>query len=287
MVLKVLDEVASLHPFIATTVKTFELVVTLDLKRRENNKKVLRDVQDPYEMSPDGKTLTGRLQSLMEEIPQYINECASGCDLYLKKSPISLSQHPQKYLKSSIYESRLAEYANRFSEFETKIGYALAVHTARNVDDVRKKLDEQGFVLLDIRSQMRELFLRQDTPREKEMRRIIERGGAKPCIGNDKELKALVDMSPEDSEKADFKLRPEIALENLRKGLLKELAEDIDTALQQNLVLFNSKLDLQQRELQGLHAAIAITEGRIMAALSRDGHQYIIDSEIREIWAEM
>ncbi|KAG6809584.1 hypothetical protein H0H92_015668 [Tricholoma furcatifolium] len=302
MALSVLDELSSVHPFIALPVMAFKLVVTLNLKRRDNNAKVLavkvqmqsmmsvlvqlKNVEDPNEIGPDGKTLPGRLQTLMEEIAEYIKKCASGCDLYLNKSSI------KKYLKSSIYEGRLAEYANGFADFETKLHNALTVHIARNVDAVVEKLDKQDAILSDIQSQMRELFLSLDTPREKEIRRIIDRGGATSCIGNDKDLQALIDRSPEDSKLVDLKGRQsEIALGNLKKTLQKELAEDVESALQQNLVRFNGKLDLQERELQGLHAAISSTGDKIMAALSRGSHDYIIDphalQKIREIWAEM
>ncbi|KAG6906642.1 hypothetical protein DXG01_012817 [Tephrocybe rancida] len=289
--LDVLTEIASIHPFIAAPVMAFKLVVILDLKRRENNAKVLavkvqmqsmmsilfqlRDIKDPEETGPDGLTLPGRLQTLMDEIAKYIKECASACDLYMKKSCI------RKYLKSFIYETRLAEFATRFSEYETEIQRALSMHTTLGVDAANVKLDKQGARLEDVQNQMRELLVRLDTPREKEIRDMIEtRGGPKACIIDDQNLQALIDKSGEDISNLTGRL--ESGLKKMRESLLNELAESFEDALRSNLALFEGKLDIQKHELD----VIARQGDRILAYLS-GGHERISDPQIREIWMEM
>lgn len=106
---------------ISVAVVAFKLVVTLDLTRRENNKKVLaiklemqkmmcvlfqsvpinlcldndhtddkvsrlRRMKDPDEVGPDGMTIKDRMQGLMQEIANDIKACGSACDVYMKKS---------------------------------------------------------------------------------------------------------------------------------------------------------------------------------------------------------
>ncbi|KAG6815782.1 hypothetical protein H0H87_011401 [Tephrocybe sp. NHM501043] len=270
----------------------FKLVVILDLKRRENNAKVLavkvqmqsmmsvlfqlRDVKDPESLGPDGLTLPGRLQALMDDIATNIKECASACDLYMKKSLI------RKYLKSFIYEARLADYATQFSEYESEIQRALTTHTALGVDAANEKLDEQAARLHDMQSQMKQLLLRLDTPQEKEIRDMIGLGGgAMACITDNQMLRTLIDKSGEDISNLAGRL--EIDLGDMRQSLLKELAEDVDTALKRNLALFEGKLDIQKREIED---TITRQGDRIIAYLS-GGHERIIDPQIREIWKEM
>ncbi|KAG6809586.1 hypothetical protein H0H92_015670 [Tricholoma furcatifolium] len=270
MALDALDAIGKIHPVIggepcwllhilldlhgcAATVLAFKLVVTLDLKRRQNDAKVtavmvqmlsmmsvlndLGNVKDPDDIGSDGQALSGRLQILMYETEECINECASMCDLYMKKSLI------KKYIKSWAYENRLAQFANRFSEFEAKLQQALTMHMVRGINAIAGKLNEQGNMLSDIQFQMRELFLRLDMPREKEIRSMIQdRGGAKLCIGNDKDLQALIEKLSEDS----LDLVGPRDLGKSRKTLLKELAEDVETALQQNFALFNGKMGILQ-----------------------------------------
>jgi hypothetical protein len=101
VLVKGLDELAKLHPFVGAAVLAFKLVYTLDLTRRENNKRVmvikvqmkemmvvlfqLRHVKDSSEVGPDGSSIAGRMQSLMASIAQEIRACGSVCDAYLKK----------------------------------------------------------------------------------------------------------------------------------------------------------------------------------------------------------
>ncbi|KAF8069331.1 hypothetical protein FPV67DRAFT_1492030 [Lyophyllum atratum] len=290
--LDVLSELASIHPFIYAPVMAFKLVIILDLKRRENNSKVLavkvqmqsmmtvlfqlRNIQDPNEIGPDGLSLPGRLQNLMLEIADSIKECASACDLYMKKSLI------RKYLKSPIYEARLASYAAQFAEFKAELEHALAIHTALGVDTANQKLDVQTAHLRDLQSQMRALFLRLDTPREAEIRTIIQdNGGPKASIIDNNVLQALLDKSGEDISK--FAGRLEGNLQEMRQSLSNELAEDVDKAFAQNLALFEGKLDIQKREIDD---AITRQGDRIIEFFS-GGHERIIDPQLREIWKEM
>lgn len=109
-------------------VVAFKLVVTLDMTRRENNRKVLvlkigmkdmmavlfeyvariflknsphlircfvvslirfnlrlRHVKDPLEVGPDGQTVGGRMQNLIQKIADDIKNAGSACDAYMKK----------------------------------------------------------------------------------------------------------------------------------------------------------------------------------------------------------
>ncbi len=104
-------------------VLAFELVISLDLTRRENNTKVravqvqmqqmmctlfqyvpltpipiftvdsktsrLRLVKDPDEVGLDGIIIKDRLQPLVRNIARDIKDCGSACDVYLRKNFIS------------------------------------------------------------------------------------------------------------------------------------------------------------------------------------------------------
>ncbi|KAG6853344.1 hypothetical protein C0991_005075 [Blastosporella zonata] len=280
----------------------FKLVVILDLKRRDNERKVLavkvqiqsmmsvllqlRDIEDPNKIGPDGLSLPGRLETLMEEIAKYIEECASACDFYLKKSliPIILISMPRpgKYVKSVIYETRFAKYAAQFSEYEVQLQHALTVTTAVGVDALNQKMDDQATRLQEIQAQMTKLFAHLDSPVEKEIRSILERGGgALSSIADNQVLQDLMEKSGEGASKSTSLFEKD-KLVAMRQSLHKELTEDIESALQQNLVLFKGKLDIQKRELD----TIKWQNDRILSYVS-GGHERIIDPQIREIWKEM
>ncbi|KAG6905577.1 hypothetical protein DXG01_001869 [Tephrocybe rancida] len=188
----------------------------------------------------------------------------------------------RKYLKSTIYEARLIECAKHFVEFGVALQQALSMHTVIGIDAANAKLDEQSAQLLGVQQQMRDLFLLLESPREKEICSLIQTcGGARASIMNNKVLQMLVDKSDENT--VNISSRGEHSLQETKEALLAELSEDVDKALQQNLLLFQGKLDIQFQELEN---AIAKQGDRIIAFFS-GGHERIFDPHIRQIWREM
>ncbi|KAF9002450.1 hypothetical protein BDQ17DRAFT_1425778 [Cyathus striatus] len=303
--IKVLDELAKLHPFIAAPVLAFKLVVNLDMKRRENNMKVvavmvqiqdmfcvllqLRDIKDTTRRDPDGKIqVTGELTKLMERIAEDVEKCASACDVYLKKSFL------RKFLKSPVYESRLADYASKFATHHMNLRLALGSFTAIRVEQINDKLDEQRHLFTDIQSQFKELFKRLDTPQEREIRKIIDnKGGASACLDDVTVLWELVTKSKDDSfhkKDAEHSFRGvsrsegnEITIQDIQNILRQELLEDLDEVLDKNFKLFKGKLDIQNKEIRD---SIERQGDRIISYFS-GGHEKIINPHIRAIWQEM
>ncbi|KAG6908279.1 hypothetical protein DXG01_005485 [Tephrocybe rancida] len=300
----VLSQLAEIHPLIKAPVIAFKLVVTLDLKRRDNDAKVLavkvemqsmltvlvqyvviyscitaqahetssrhRNVKDPQDLAPDAG-----LKALLHQIEKSIKDAGSLCDWYTKKSMM------RKYLKSAIYEARLVGCAKRFVEFGIRLQRAMSIHTAISLDAANAKLDEQNTQLQGIQQQMQDIFLLLESPREKEIRNLIQSsGGARASIMDDKVLQTLVNKSQENTV---ISSRGGQSLQETKEALLVELSEDIDRALHQNLVLFQGKLDIQFEELEN---AIAREGNRIIAFFS-GGHERIFDPHIRQIWREM
>ncbi|KAG6832110.1 hypothetical protein H0H87_002749 [Tephrocybe sp. NHM501043] len=290
----------------------------LDLKRKENNAKVLavkvqiqsmlsvlyqlRDIKDTHDIGPDGTILPRRFQTLMDKIAQDIIKCGSDCDSYVKKSIIRahhfysmigppLTNHVcvGKYLKSYIYEARLAEHASRFLNYEMQITHALVAHTSLGVDQINGKLDEQGTRLREMESKILDFLRRLDTPKEKEIRDIIKRGGGPMAsITNDRVLRSLLAKSGEDvSIGASLDAQTGVdakndVLEDLRQNLIDELAENTEEALKKNLSLFEGKIQIQNNELQ----ILKVQGQRILDHLS-GGHDQIQDADIRKIWETM
>ncbi|KAL1672272.1 hypothetical protein EV122DRAFT_225011 [Schizophyllum commune] len=145
VLMKALDEISSVHPFIRVAVMAFKAVIALELKRRENNHKVvalniqmqdmmsallpLRLIRDSQHVAPDGTTLENAIKPLMPRIADDIIACGNACDAYTKKSMVA------KVLKSFIYEQRLADFGERFAQRRASLELALSVHTAVGVHE--------------------------------------------------------------------------------------------------------------------------------------------------------
>ncbi|KAG7442638.1 uncharacterized protein BT62DRAFT_954741 [Guyanagaster necrorhizus] len=315
VVMKGLDALGQLHPFVGVAVLAFKLVITLDMTRRGNNKKVLavklqmqdtmivlfqlRHIKDPKEVGRDGTTIEDRMGSLMEAIAKDIRETGSACDHYLKKGFLA------KTMKSKIYETRLAGYAAKFTKYREDIDYALQIHTALGVESANAKLDVQDKTLksmdrkLDqtvqtMEAMMMSVFRKLDTARERDIQAFIkEKGGVKACIDNEQLLHELIDKSGEGiagvfGPQSGTGESWSAAKAKVQKEMLKEWSEDVEQALQRNIVHFEKKLVIQHRQLASIFKdSLKSTESHILSAMASGAHDRVINEDLKELWKDM
>ncbi|KAG6905854.1 hypothetical protein DXG01_000398, partial [Tephrocybe rancida] len=267
--------IADVHPISKAVFEAFRGVVTLELKRRENNTKVravhvamksmlsvfvqLQDVKDPHEVDNDGD-----LGALLKRIEDAVRKAGSSCDWYMKKSPMSTSNLLftmivstslvllERYLKAIKYEQHLAETARGFMMLEGELQRALAVHTLLGVNTVNEKLNDQGSQLDMMQKTLETILARLDTPRDMEIREYIRlHGGPEASIKDTTVLKELAAKCDENSKLSvmdDKDLQKH--LQKLRNSLMRDLSEDINSALENNLTLFDRKLEVHLRDIK-------------------------------------
>ncbi|KAF8069904.1 hypothetical protein FPV67DRAFT_991835 [Lyophyllum atratum] len=298
--IKGLTALGHLHPFIGIAVGAFALVVTLDLTRRDNDRKVLavnvqmndmmrvlaelRHIPSSDEEGPDGVTIATRLDELMQQIEKDIKAWGSACDHYLKKGLLT------RTIKCSKYEARLADFGMLFVDHRKSLELGLAVHTSLGVDSANQKLVDQDGKLraMDEKLDMIMLFRKLDTARERDLVRFIdEHGGAKACITNDALLEELVAKSGESLSRfpgRDASGRRANDLPDIKKRLLKEMQEDIDDAFSRNMVLFERKLEIQSKQLSDV---VQEEADHIISTLLSGAHDRITDPDLQKIWKDM
>ncbi|KAK7043094.1 hypothetical protein VNI00_008448 [Paramarasmius palmivorus] len=292
-----LKALCKVHPFIGAAVLSFNAVVILHLKRRDNDKKVLavhariqdalsvlfhlRKMKHSDELGSDGVSVEHRMKHLMARIDKDIQETGSMCDLYRKKNCIS------KTVKATVYEHRFAEKATLFIQYRDELLDALSLHTALGVDAANNKLDRQQSQLDRMESKLDEMlhFFRQlDTPQEKDARKLLDDvGGAEKCLDSDEHVTELLCLcGSEPSAKASVDVEAIVA--ETRTNVLKELDEDLDCALNRHMQLFERKLEVQRQELE---EAIKNSEKNIIAAMQSGAHERIRNEDLRHVWKEM
>ncbi|KAF9242644.1 hypothetical protein BU15DRAFT_60359 [Melanogaster broomeanus] len=276
VLMKMLDEVAKVHPFVAVAVLAFKAVVTLELKRRDNDKKVIRSqvemkdmmsillrlryVRDPKQLFPDGTTIEGRMQQLMKDIADDITNCGNICDAYTKKSLVA------KVFKGPVWEGRLADFADTFVRRRQEIELALSIHTTLGVDSANRALSDlqEGLQAVHDKLNMLLLFKKLETPAEKEIAKFVAetKGGQAALMENDDLLQRAIVLgrgaraNAKDVKEAQPSLAPGSVNKTTSKGstpdvqaVRNELAEDIDKTLANNMELFDRKLRVQQKQL--------------------------------------
>ncbi|KAJ3809510.1 hypothetical protein F5876DRAFT_43739 [Lentinula aff. lateritia] len=301
--MSVLDDVRKIHPVVDVVVLAFKAVVTLELKRRDNDQKVLVlqvKMQDMMEIfvqlrviapnqkeSGRGFTVEESLKKICSRIAEDIWSCANLCDSYSKKRLLV------KLLKSPIYEGRLAGYIQTFVERRTELHTVLGMFTAHKIHSTFSLLENNQEVLKSINNSIQVIFerLRTQTPIEKQIWKLIEsKGGLEKCTEDESVLTELVkfDLYGCVGDRSWFTTSdPPGPPAHEVNQLKQELQLDVDDDLKKNMAVFKRKLDEQQRQLQQIENTV-ITQGDRVISVVREGpHDRIYDPELRAIWKEM
>ncbi|KAI0656683.1 hypothetical protein C8Q70DRAFT_329984 [Cubamyces menziesii] len=300
-VLKALDEVANIHPFIKIAVGAFKVVVELDLKRRDNEKKItllfvemkdmmevliqLRLIKDEEEPGPDGTTIKARMQELVKRTADDIKTCANACDAYSKKKLLV------KVLKSSSWDDKFKGFLTLFTDRRKAFTFALEMHVGKGVDDANRKLDSVNTKL----NLVLEFFATLVPPDQQQLGELINsRGGPDAVMKENDVLTALAKYKPSSevgsAKRADAHadLRSNKDPEGSLKELKEELFESADVAMQKNLETFERKFDVQRKKIIEEMQGIVRHEGdRVIDSVLSGPHDKIRDTDIHELWKDM
>ncbi|KIK64541.1 hypothetical protein GYMLUDRAFT_416337 [Collybiopsis luxurians FD-317 M1] len=300
IVVRGLESLSQLHPFIGVATKAFSLVITMNLTRINNNKKVialkmqmqdtmmilfdLRHMKDPDHIDAEGNTMENRMSDLLKKLSQDITEAGSACDHYMKKSFVA------KTLKSLKYEARLAGFGDKFVEHRKSLKLALSIHTALGVDTANTKLDNLSAQTENLQFTMGQILKKLDTPREKEGKEFIEKqGGPMACLKDGRLLQELIDISGDSVATINARRigDKEKDLEAARKKLLLEYSEDLDQALKKNLTVFERKMEMQYKQMETFFQETLHNEGLfIISAIKAGAHDKIIDPDMQTLWKD-
>ncbi|KAL1937671.1 hypothetical protein VTO73DRAFT_12946 [Trametes versicolor] len=291
---KVLQEVAAVHPFIALAVGAFRVAIELDLKRRENDKKInllfmemrdmmtalveLGDVKEPKRAGKDGKTVQERLQGLVDNIETDILDCANVCDAYAKKGMTA------RVLGSIRWNEKLQHYVKRFTKHRADIEFTLAIHLGINIDIANRKLDS-----IDSKVESVLEFLQGCTsPEEKELAMFIEsRGGRDAVLKSERLLLELINQRPRaNNSSTDGRWASRQSTLDLR-ALKEELSEEPEISISRNWGAFERKFEMQERELGRIQEIVHEENQLVIKSVTSGPHDKIRDNDLHNIWREM
>ncbi|KAI9068321.1 hypothetical protein FKP32DRAFT_1754486 [Trametes sanguinea] len=294
--LKGLDTVAHLHPFVGIVVDAFKIVIELDRKRRDNDKKIetlflqmqgmmsalldLGTIKDRDLVGPDGKTIEARMQELVKRTAGDIKACGNACDTYAKKRFIV------KVIKSSVWDSTLKSYFDLFVKRQKEFTFALAIHTGIAVDDANRKLNELDAKIDTVLKH----FEASTSDRDMLAALVQEKGGSAVVMANVETLRELLKFSPVTGPRSrgDRQVMMQQSVEEDLKIVRQELFENPDAAIRSNMEVFERKYAMQQMEFAEEMRRMVRHEGdRVINAFISGPHDRIYDPDIHAIWKEM
>ncbi|KAI9464112.1 hypothetical protein BJY52DRAFT_1221492 [Lactarius psammicola] len=310
-----LDAVADLHPFIGGASISFPLlswhfktVYTLELKRRDNEKKIialyvemrdmmgvlllLRDVRNDKLVAPDGRTIEDRLKALVDRTADDVKLCSNVCDTYAKKKLLA------KVFLGSVWDAKLLSYVTLFSKRRQEFEFELSIHTSQGVDKANVKLDDIGDTTRTLDEKMNvmiAMFQQLVGPEQKSLSELVAaKGGVKALRNNDKMLLSLAEQTTSKAPSAPSseghrmtRAKPSDANPNA-DDLRKDLFEDPDAAAEKNRIVFFRKFEVQKRQIiDELTLVVTRESDRVIQVVKGGPHEKILDRSIHEIWKEM
>ncbi|KAH8987639.1 hypothetical protein EDB92DRAFT_1948471 [Lactarius akahatsu] len=302
-----LDAVADLHPFIGVIVVAFKTVYTLELKRRDNEKKIialyvemkdmmgvlllLKDVHNDKLVAPDGRSIEDRLRSLINRTVDDIKLCSNVCDTYAKKKLLA------KVFLGPVWDDKLLGYVTLFSKRRQEFEFELSIHTSQGVDKANFKLDNIGdttSALDEKMNVMMAMFQQLVSPEQKSLAELVAaKGGAKALRNNDKMLLSLeqtaskAPSAPSSEGHRMNRSKPSDANTNA-DDLRKDIFEDPDAAADKNRTVFFRKFEVQKRQIiDELTLVVTRESDRVIQVVKGGPHERILDRSIHEIWKEM
>ncbi|KAJ7141879.1 hypothetical protein C8R43DRAFT_831666, partial [Mycena crocata] len=323
ILMKALDEVQKLHPFIGVAVLAFKGVANLELKRRDNNATVgvlqvtmqdlmtdfvqLRAIKPEQELF-NGTTVAQVLADLCNVIADDIENCGNICDKYSKTSFWG------KLFKSPIYHERLSDLIQTFETRKKDLNNKLVLFTALGVDSANIGLTQVQETVKSTEENIKILMMLQrlQSPLEQRIWKVISifNGGPSLCIADNTVMDELYSMMPgyarspyDQINKQSNTTMTSQSDESGKSGrvrshhipspvlLMEEMAEDVDTGLRRNMHTFKRKLHEQQRQLKALEMTV-IRQGHLVVSelsqkIQEGPHNRVQHPQLRELWKEM
>ncbi|CCM04676.1 uncharacterized protein FIBRA_06862 [Fibroporia radiculosa] len=295
--LEALEEVAKIHPVTHAVAMTFKTICTLVHRHRSNEEKVVAVLVEMRDMLsvllhlkivPAGSTdskgvgIEERMKILMEEIAVEMKKCANVCDAYCKAKIVA------KVLKGLMWEKMFIDFTHGFSKRRTSLQLVLSAFTSLKVDQIDQKLDELS---LELRRRNDEIiwFIQSHVPAEhREISAHIERkGGVEAVLRDDNAIRDLIalDQKRSDSRHPDKQVAGRVR-DSERDARVQ--IQDIDGFIEQNLVFFYRKFEIQWQQLAEEMASVVHQEAdRIITNVAAGPHDKIVDPDLRKIWKEM
>ncbi len=96
----------------------------------------LKGVDNRTHIGLDGRPLKDRLEELAEKTAKDIKNCANFCDTFVKKKLLV------KVFKGPVWAEKLTGFVKIFSDRKDDFEFALTMHTANSVSDVKRQNHE-------------------------------------------------------------------------------------------------------------------------------------------------
>ncbi|KAH9480236.1 hypothetical protein JR316_0006834 [Psilocybe cubensis] len=272
----------NVHPVLGVAIFAFHSVISLDLTRRDNEKKVivvklqmqnmmcsmfqLKDLRHAHIQEAGREEQEARLQELIKDIAADITRCGSDLNSFMNRKLVSKIVHARGY------EEKFAEHIAKFIQRRAELQIVLTAYIAASIDVVHTTLNDMAAKVDDINNKLEmiltRLFPKLSTAREDELYNLVDRyGGFEEFLKRDdlltelyaKAISSAAASSTDGSGGGGTQIsawqtsavtdasprQREINIKEFKKDLKNEIGYDLNDILRTNFERFEKLLMVQ------------------------------------------
>ncbi|PCH42592.1 hypothetical protein WOLCODRAFT_102387 [Wolfiporia cocos MD-104 SS10] len=301
--MKMLEDVAKVHPFVHALSITVKAVCMLEVKRHSNEEKVhamynemlsmLMILEPLQHIIPNStncnnnKPIEIHMHDLIEQAHQDIIDCANLCDVYANSGRL------EKVLKVMLWESILTSYIRRFTKQREDFRFVLSAHILVRVESFGHKTDQRTDELMDVFNRRTDQildFIKTYIPEDRRdlHDEINRRGGPVAITSDENALRELIALDINSRNNHQFRCKPTACARDITEDIKRNL-RDPESALSDNMESFQRKLELQRDQIMREAEQAAHTECKRVASAFQNElpHNRLINEDLRKIWEEM
>ncbi|KAJ7453556.1 hypothetical protein B0H11DRAFT_273180 [Mycena galericulata] len=315
--MKGLEAISEVHPFVKAAFLPFKFAYNQELKRHDNDRSrldlfeaikevmilniELKVVIDPNDrrQAPNGQPLPSRLSELGEQMKDDIKKCYNALDAMQKQSPVV------RFLKASDWNGQLTDFKLTFKTRHKELQLALTLDTAVKVHDISAMIE-------GMRDQFMKEFQSLKTPQDRLIDAFFKaNGGEEKVMQDETKCAELINLQKELSGAHDVhseyaagvsdnkrKMGPGGALQDPTKFkdktqidvIRKQYRTEVATVIQDNMRSFASLLDLSlnelEKEVESIKDEMHQDTARMLTYMKDGPHRRLKDRIMRQVWKD-
>ncbi|KZV97952.1 hypothetical protein EXIGLDRAFT_810439 [Exidia glandulosa HHB12029] len=197
---------------------------------------------------PDGRSIEGRLQTVLDRVARAVDDCGNSLNKYRNTGGLV------KFFKSGDWEDKFTGHAKRFDGLKQDLRDAIAIRSARTVENVSRKLDAIYDMISTKTNQEAELAVAVDS-----------RGGIAACVSNSATIRELMERT-DDAKKGAGTVAQ----------VLHDVRASLSELLDENRMAYTVLLEARKNEITD---AIRGSEERLRDALEVRAYMRVKDSK--------
>ncbi|KAJ6492147.1 hypothetical protein C8R45DRAFT_192072 [Mycena sanguinolenta] len=276
-VVVILDSITKYIPAVMVAESVFSVIIKHELERHDNDKNILVvyhtmtvfwftlcDLKAIFHANKD--QIKTSLDNFFEDVGKTMKDFGNFRDVYYRHG------HFARTLRSSEYRTKLAGFAQAFTDHKANLQFILTQSSAMQVNDMTKTVSSMSSKIDAVTATLNQAIalIARQTPLEVSVEKQVQENGGESALQDPTFLNQIAKSS--------------FGVEEISPQVQATLRHGLDEALSANMPMFTLKVETAQKEMS---EAVERSTETILQQLNSGPYQLIKDEDIKTVWQSM